>query len=53
MSDNWDYATEDERDEGRMAYDPSDPKHPDFADAYADRADYDRKRVKEEGEGAG
>lgn len=29
-------------------YDRDDPKHPDFADVLADRADMERKRMKED-----
>ena len=45
----WDYASRAERDETRDAYDPDDPKHPDWEDLAADRADMERKRLKEEG----
>jgi hypothetical protein len=31
---NWDYANEAEIEAARQAYDPSDPKHPDYTDTY-------------------
>lgn len=45
----WDYASEEEEDEGRDAYPPTDPKHPDYVSMWANWADQERKRAKEEG----
>lgn len=45
---NYDYATDSEVEEAREAYDPSDPKHPDFAGSMIDYVDDLRKREKEE-----
>jgi hypothetical protein len=49
MTENWDYATEEEIEQALDAYDPDDPKHPDFASMWLDAIDRERKREKEDG----
>jgi len=45
---NWEYASEAEREAGREAYEPTDPKHPDYAETMAELADAERKLEKEQ-----
>jgi Fe-S-cluster formation regulator IscX/YfhJ len=46
-SDNWAYASEEEILEAIDAYEPLDPKSPNFLDMWMDAIDLERKREKE------